>query len=244
MFKGDNWDRYYDTYNSKTEKFTTPSDDSEVIRRTFATLKPVFEKEQPLSALVLGVAGSRSVADYSNVFWDGFSRDNEEDRLFFLDMRQFGEGDKMAVESAHEKSFLVQADGKRIPFQENSFNLVLTHCLFDCINDSSMENMLKEVDRVTIEGGLGIHTFVDCSKVGKLFRRNISKLRVAEFGIDFHYRTVDEVEQILNKNNFQIFDMGLMGVGLNSCANLTVGCIKVPKSRVKKFPLSPFVVGG
>jgi hypothetical protein len=239
-----NWENYYSSYQNNPEVFTTPKDDARVISDMFFNLQETTENSpEYLSALVIGVAGSRAIREYSEIFWNGISPQEERDALTFLDIRDFDTRDRNSVKYSKEgKNFLVQADGTRLPFPDNSFNLVLTHCLFECISDRELEKILGEVGRVSVDGGFGIHTFVDCNGLGAILRKGASKLRKNKFGIDFNYRTSKGVEDCLNRNSFQIVDKGMMGSGINECQNLTVGCIKRASRKKSRFKKTPFIV--
>jgi hypothetical protein len=244
MLREKNWENYYSSYEKDSEIFTTPKDDARVISDMFFNLQSVTENPpEYLSALVIGVGGSRAIREYSEIFWRGISPQGERDSLTFLDIRDFDTRDRNSTRYSREgKNFLVQADGTTLPFPKNSFNLVLTHCLFECISDREIEEIMTEVGRVSEDGGFGIHTFVDCNDIGAIFRKGFSKLRKKRFGIDFNYRTNREVDDCLNRNGFYIADKGMMGSGIDKCQNLIVGCVKGVSKRKSGFKRMPFVV--
>lgn len=243
MFGEENWDKYYEAYSNRRERFSVVNEDLPVLRRMYEKLGCIFEKEhEPLSALVLGAAGPRSIHDFSALFWNDISQNNGEDKLTFLDMRGFDEKDKEEANLCENETLLIRANGMQLPFEDGSFNLVLTHCLFECIDDSTLKNIVKELERVTTEKGIGIHTFADCQKSTKRIRRFKSIIRKHKYGISFHYRDLREIEEILNENKFQIIDVGFVGFGLSELENLTVGCFKVSEKRKEKFPFPPFGV--
>jgi hypothetical protein len=241
---GNNWEDYYNTYRENSHRFTTPEDDARVISKIFYKLETVVEvSPTPLSTLVVGVGGSKAIRGYSKLFWENISSDKDLDTLVFLDIRNFDSEDKVAGKFFEKEALLVQADGTMLPFEDNSFNLVLTHCLFECLSDQQLNKIMGEIDRVTMREGLGIHTFADCNNsIERAIRRGMNKLNKRRFGIDFNYRMEKDIEELLDRNNFNLVDMGMVGSGFNECQNLTIGCVKGFHKSKRKSMKAPFIV--
>jgi hypothetical protein len=242
MLRENDWECYYERYREKPERFTRPIDDRDVIVNIFDRLKNSSESPpSSLRALVIGAGGSLAVREFSEIFWESISS-KEEDRLSFVDIRSFNDNDRGSVVDLNEKSFLIQGDGCTLPFEDGTFNLILTHCLFGCLSDSDLEKIMREMDRLTGKRGFGIHTFRDFDSLGKFYEKSVSFLKRKSFGITFTPRSGGEVEGLLNENNFQVMDKGIVGRGFNECQNLTVGCIKRIQRKKRRFKKMPFVV--
>jgi hypothetical protein len=73
MLREKNWENYYSSYEKDSEIFTTPKDDARVISDMFFNLQSVTENPpEYLSALVIGVGGSRAIREYSEIIWKGY----------------------------------------------------------------------------------------------------------------------------------------------------------------------------
>jgi SAM-dependent methyltransferase len=242
MLRENDWECYYEKYRESPERFTRPIDDREVIVDIFDRLKNSSESPpSSLKGLVIGAGGSLAVREFSEIFWESISS-QEEDRLSFVDIRSFKENDKESVVDLNEKSFLIQGNGCTLPFEDGAFNLIFTHCLFECLSNPDLAKIMREMDRVTEKRGFGIHTFRDFDSLGKFYEKSVSFLKRKSFGVTFTPRLVGEVEGMLNENNFQVMDKGLVGKGFNECQNLTVGCVKRIERKKRRFKKRPFVV--
>ncbi len=238
-----NWEDYYNTYREKPHCFTTPVDDAPVISKMFSRLNiAVEDATSALSTLVVGVGGSKAIREYSKLFWEEISSQEDLDTLVFLDIRNFDSEDKVTLESFKGEALLIRADGTTLPFEDHSFNLVLTHCLFECLSDEQLKKVIREIDRVTMNQGLGIHTFADSGNIERFFQRSMNRLNKKRFGIDFNYRGEKDIEELLSRNNFNLVDRGMVGSGFRECQNLTIGCVKGAPSSNRKSMRAPFIV--
>lgn len=239
-----NWEYFYEEYNREKKDFAVPREDAVVVSRMFSKLENSVESPpSQLNALVIGVAGQKAIKETCENFWENISIDNENDNLFILDVRNFDNKDRREINLiGNDRTFLIQGNGCKLPFEDTSFNLVLTHCLFPCLNDEDLRLLIKEIDRVTVRRGLGIHTFRSCSDIEKFYSNSLRGLKRKKYGIKYYDRSEKEMEGILNSNNFQIMNKGAVGDGFIDSKNLTVGCEKRVLREKKRFKKMLFIV--
>lgn len=96
--------------------------------------------------LDLGCGNGEIVAEYRENSFQGFGCDF-----------QFKEGPKVA--SLHESEVIRLIDGSRyrLPFDDNSFDLVVSNQVFEHVQD--YPSCLSEIVRVLKPGGIGLHMF-------------------------------------------------------------------------------------
>ena len=229
-------------YRKVPASFSWPKDDAPVISRTFFSLASI-EKPKSLNALVLGVGGPKAAKRIAEIFWEDISRGNSEDTLTMVDIRQFLQRDCDAVgEDYLDRTFLLQEDARNLSFNDKSFNLVLTHCFFPCFKDEDLYKVLEEINRVTVDNGLGIHTFRSTFVLGRGLRRVWSALDTKRTGCKYYDRSDSKMEELLNSNGFEVKKMMSMGIGREDCINLTLGCIKKERHMIKKYSGSRYVL--
>lgn len=214
--------------------FSSPKDDAPAIIRTYSVLESM-EKPARINALVLGVGDFEAIKKINNIFWHDISNGGFDDSLTIVDIRSFSEKDRLVLGDPYiDRTFLQQADARELPFEDNSFNLVLTHCFFPCFRNEDLESVLEEIDRVTVPRGMGIHTFRDTLFTGRALRRIWSSLDSKRAGCVYFDRSRGKMETFLNRNNFEIVSMRSMQ-GYASCENLTVGCVKKYSPGINKY---------
>lgn len=236
----DNYTSVYQ-YRKVPVSFSCPKDDAPVITRTYSVLESM-ESPTKVDALVLGVGGPKAVRKINNIFWESISNQNADNTLTIVDIRDFLEKDYLAISGEYsDRTFLQQADARNLPFEDNSFNLVLTHCFFPCLRDDNLKEVLEEIERVIVYGGFGIHTFRQTFFTGRAIRRLWSSLNSSRAGTVYFDRSINKMERMLNNNSFRIVSMRSKR-GFASCENLTVGCIKTPKEEIGKYDEGLFLV--
>jgi ubiquinone/menaquinone biosynthesis C-methylase UbiE len=229
-------------YRKVPASFLSPKDDAPVISSTFSSLASI-EKPKSLNALVLGVGGPKAARRIAEIFWEDISRGNSEDTLTMVDIRDFLERDYDAVgEDYLDRTFLLQEDARDLSFDDESFNLVLTHCFFPCLRDEDLYEVLEEINRVTVDNGLGIHTFRSTSLLGRGVRRVWSALDMKKTGCKYYDRSDGKMEELLNSNGFEIKKMMSMRRSIEDCINLTLGCIKKERHMIKKYSGSRYLL--
>lgn len=229
-------------YRKVPASFSWPKDDAPVISRTFFSLASI-EKPKSLNALVLGVGGPKAAKRIAEIFWEDISRGNSEDTLTMVDIRQFLQRDCDAVgEDYLDRTFLLQEDARNLSFNDKSFNLVLTHCFFPCFKDEDLYKVLEEINRVTVDNGLGIHTFRSTSLFDRGLRKVWFTLNPKKAGCEYYDRTDSQMEELLNRSGYEIVNIRTMGRGFSDCENLTLGCIKKEEHEIRKYSGGIYIV--
>lgn len=225
MFKEGHWNNYHNTYNRRKvpASFSIPKDDGAAILETFRDFESKESLPSPIRAVFIGAAGPEAIKKMQEIFRGYISDGNPQDELTIVDIRDFNQRDYDAIfDKYRETTFLSKQDARELQFRDDSFNLILTHCLFPCLEDDGLNSVLEEMQRVTKPGGFGIHTFSEktllanvCGTVWATFRRK-------KAGMVYKYRSKNEIENFLNNNGFQISNLR----SVYPYENLTVGCVK------------------
>lgn len=218
--KEQNWTKYHKIYARHPEMFVTPENDRWPISKISYVLGLPFNDEK-FDSLVLGVGGPVAVHEYTTLYPEVVRPSNGygvNDNLFFTDIRPFSKNDK----TQSKDNPLFRSDGTVLPFKEGQLDLVMTHCLFDCIDNDELRNILKEMQRVTKLGGYGIHTFCLPSLWERIFKRPFVNMKPI-LGIEYHTRTEKDILRCFANSGFQIIDLATD----DNNYRLTVGCINV-----------------
>jgi ubiquinone/menaquinone biosynthesis C-methylase UbiE len=105
----------------------------------------INKNPQNYRVLDLGCGNATNLANFVNY---GFSPGN----LFGLDIRK---EDVIDASKYHKHLNLLVADGKRLPFPDESFNIILTFTLFATILDEGVrEKVAIEIMRILKKGGI------------------------------------------------------------------------------------------
>ena len=151
-----------------------------------------LQSQDHLDILVVGTAGAESTKHHVTM-WPGILRSPQSsDTLTICDTCELPLAASQKMLSEHQPVHTiqtVQADGTQLPFTNGSFDIVVTHCLFECIDDDTLYRLVQECGRVTRGAGIDLHCVVRIrSRARELLERFSQGHREDRYGIRFRLR--------------------------------------------------------
>ncbi len=200
------WDRYYNRYETTPNDFRTPSDSISALYEAIFKNYEIKEllRRKSLRILIIGTAGEQSTHEFIQTWKICTDRQPGQDQFTFIDLHMTPLSQPSDLDSTPH---FIQADGRRIPFDNNSFDVIITHHLFDCADKSSILRILEECRRVTnYELGINFHCVKDTmTHLGEIWGNSVLRfIKWLKYGIPFYYRTNHRYEEFFELCNLEL----------------------------------------
>lgn len=202
--EGQNWQKYHDSIKESGPEGSRKPYKSLRLFSEVSKQIPILQTNIPLRILVLGTLGKDSTAEYLSVINSlgrGRAWLENRDNITFADLYRGPLQDSKMVFKAQWYDY-VQLNGLGLPFQNGSFDLVLSDILINYFCDEKLLLLLQECSRVLQPEGVQMHAAIYhwFQITQGIFDFLVGNLRNRLlFGVRFYCRTLRDYKDILRK---------------------------------------------
>ena len=153
--KMSNWEKYH---NANRYQLPDTSERAYAEAIALPDVSRRLNSQEQLRVLTLGVASEMSTFSHMKMWHNRFRPGSlNYDQHVVVDMAE-----KPLVDSKYELGLpnsvhFLQVDSRELPFQDGYFDVVMTHCLFGCMDWVSVQQTLAETARVTHSESVQLH---------------------------------------------------------------------------------------
>lgn len=201
------WDKYHNSPDH--HKIMPPGISHSAYHEALACprFSEVLERDH-LNILVLGTAGEISTSQHLGLWEDIERRGIGTDSFWVVDYSgiPLRHSTYLAKTKSRRDLTFVQANGVHLPFVQDTFDVIVTHFLFDCLSESTSKLILDECERVTRMDGFNLHCVsVEDSKILRFLANRVfgNKAR-SKLGVNFNTRPSQEYGDWFRDAGFEI----------------------------------------